>query len=130
MIDLTKYESAFRLIAGENTNTLPEVVKRALVAIALTVDYGETRHQVGLQELFSRYNQTVVTRTLDAILRIETRRSLGNGVPGLAASPTWNPAVKEELQAMNDTAKTFVERYSDAAINARVRELQHRPEAP
>src|SRR5690348_14766554 len=100
MLDLSRYESAFRMLAGENLSTLSSATRVALVAVALQVPYGDNAHQAGVTELFSpRYSPAEILKCLDEILRIEIRQSRGSLTPGLAASPTWNPPTTAEAAA-------------------------------
>ena len=101
MIDLSRYTSAWQMLAGDNTSTLSDVTRYALVAVALNVRYSDNKHQAGVIELFSpRWSASEIFRCLDEILRIETRSTFGSMTPDLAASPTFPGPNKVEAEAL------------------------------
>jgi len=101
MLDLSRYESAWAILASSNTSTLSDATRICLVAVALNLNYGDNKHQAGVIELFSpRWSPAEILKCLDEILRIEIRQSRGSLTPGLACSPTFPPKSSVETNAI------------------------------
>jgi hypothetical protein len=113
-MNISRYESAFRMLADSNTSALSDATRVALVAVALNVRYSDNKHQAGVVELFSpRWSPSEVFRCLDEILRLETRSMFGSGVPGLAASPTYPGPSAAEAAALSEQDRWITSMLSD-----------------